>query len=80
MNLNQGHLIVKLPPVILPKLEGDGVIVQGDGSQVATGGSVIVGGNVDGNLILGSSNESTDDKPKPKGLAGKEGDGDGPDD
>ncbi|MCP4935124.1 MAG: caspase family protein [bacterium] len=39
------------------EVHGDGVIVQGDGNQVATGGGVIIGGNVKGSVILGNGEE-----------------------
>ena len=58
--------------------EGDGIIVQGNNNTVVGPGGVHVGGHVGGSIITGKT--VAEDMPSPKGLAGLEGKGDGPDD
>ena len=41
-------------------VHGSGTVVQGNNNQVATGGSVVIGGSVGGNVTLGSSGSQTE--------------------
>jgi len=47
-------------------LTGDGAIAQGDGAKAVGAGGVMIGGNVDGNIILGNENTVNSDPKKKK--------------